>query len=304
MTNSLRMPFAEWLARMAERDLAPPGRTIAIYAAVFDITGNDQLAQLTGIHGRSLDKWKKALLSDGWVIIEGKIGGRGHGIHVSAALNEVPVSFTDVKPKKGSKYYPRNFRQSSAEIAGDIDTETPAEIAEPPQKLPPFSETPAENTGVNPATHSGVYNNYARGEDINIYNKNNTPRSEQEPAGARDGETEIASGLFKNCSTFRHRNFVIDVPALEYAVFGKSIPRERVVAFAEAQARQWAAEIANGKPPSQVVPQAIGRALAIGLTREANAEEAHRYGMDTRRPKGRSSLADGQWIDDIVKGGR
>lgn len=173
MSNSLKMPFAEWLSRMAERNLAPPGRTIAIYAAVFDVTGNDELAALTGIQGRSLDKWKKVLLGAGWVIIGGQIGGRGHGIQVSPALDETPITFTDLKPRKGSKYYPRNNEQTPADFAGELGVETPAIVAETPARIAPLIETPAEITGVNPATHSDPDSNYARAEVDNIYNKNN-----------------------------------------------------------------------------------------------------------------------------------
>lgn len=293
MTNSLRMSFAEWLSRMAERDLAPPGRTIAIYAAVFDITGNDQLAQLTGIQGRSLDKWKKALLTDGWVLIEGKIGGRGHGIHVSAALDEIPVSFTDLKPKKGSKYYPRNSRQTPAEFADDIEAETPAKVAEPPQNLPPFRETPAENTGVISATHSASYNNYTRAEGINIYNKNNiynlTAREQQ----------ALADLLLGSC------NGALDNPVNCQGLLNLSIPM------------MW---IENDCDLSRdIIPTltAIGKAKHGARLRTwkyftgavEQARDARLTGMQAKQPSGGSRPAPSaedtiRQIDAIVRGGR
>ena len=164
--NGYRMPLAEWLGHMAAARLGAGGRVIAIYAAVFDITGNDELAELTGIKDRSLDKWKKQLVEDGWVVISGRKGGRGHGIEVLPSLRSAPVTLTDVRPKKGGKYYPRNNCETPVEIAGVMGAETPAKNAETPAEKTPVkntpvisAETPAKITPVSvktPAKTTGV----------------------------------------------------------------------------------------------------------------------------------------------------
>src|ERR1044071_3333078 len=115
-SNGLRMSFAEWLFKMTMAKLSPPKRMVATYAAAFDITGNSELEFLTGLSGRTLDKIKKELPNDGFVIIEPGIGGRGHGIKVHAAWEQTPVTFTDVSPRNPRKFYPRK------------DCETPAEL--------------------------------------------------------------------------------------------------------------------------------------------------------------------------------
>lgn len=264
MSNSLRMPFAEWLYRMAEDEVPYQARALAVYAACFDISKNDELSDLSGIQDRTFDRWKKYLSANGWVLIGAQQGGRGRGITVIPAYRETPVIFTDVSARNPRKFYTRNNEQTPATITPVIASKTPVEIT-------PVMDKSAKITGVSRAEVSN-----------NIFNNTNnltTSLSLTEQETAREGELEIAPGLYKNCNTFRHRNFIIDVPAIELQVMGKNIPREKVVAFAEAQARQWSAEIRNGRLPSDVVPRAIARALSIGLTKEANFEEAHTHGM-------------------------
>lgn len=132
MPNELRMSFGEWLFRMSEADVAPQARTLAIYAAVFDVTGNDELARLSGLGDekamRTYDKWKKDLLKGGWVLISRRQGGRGIGIDVHAALGETPVAFTDVIKRNPSKFYPRNNQQRGAENT-PVTPETPVKSA-------------------------------------------------------------------------------------------------------------------------------------------------------------------------------
>lgn len=136
MTNALRMSFGEWLYRMFEAEVPPQARTLAVYAAVFDITGNDELAALSGMGdengnaSRTFDKWKKFLRDDGWVIIGHKGVGRGYGIEVFPALRQTPVNFTDLLRRNPGKFYPRK------------DCETPAEFT------PAKTATPVTSAGV------------------------------------------------------------------------------------------------------------------------------------------------------------
>jgi hypothetical protein len=152
MSNELRMPFAEWLYRMAERRLEPAGRTIAIYSACFDISGNNQLCEFTGISPRTLDFWKKKLLELGWVIIPAQPGGRGNGIKVFPALDGAPVSFTNITPANPRKFCPPSVYERVAEI-------TPVISANPRRKSPPIHDK----------THADVAPHYDRNPRRSCY---------------------------------------------------------------------------------------------------------------------------------------
>lgn len=146
-SNTLRMPFAEWLFRMAEAQLSPPKRVVAVYAAAFDITGNSELQELTGLSERTLDGIKKQLPKDGFVIVQSGVGGRGHGVKVSPAYKETPVTFTDVSPRNPSKFYPRKdcgtpayetgVNPTNGAGAAGVEAETPAKSAPVAKKVSP-----------------------------------------------------------------------------------------------------------------------------------------------------------------------
>lgn len=158
MTNALRMPFAEWLHRMTLAEVPYQARTLAIYAAVFNVTSNDELSMLCGIEGRTFDRWKKHLSDEGWVRIGGhRLGGRGLGVEVHPAVAHTPVTFTDVSPRNPRKYYPRNSDETPA-IVAPLSIETPAEIT------PVSTETPVEIAGVIAPSRA-----HAESNNINTY---------------------------------------------------------------------------------------------------------------------------------------
>lgn len=104
--NTLRMPFAEWLGKMSAAKLEQNARLVAIYAAVFEISGNGNLMEITGIKSdKTIWKIKKLLLDEGWVTVQGRTGGRGHGSTITPAFKETPVTFTDLSPRNPGKYY-------------------------------------------------------------------------------------------------------------------------------------------------------------------------------------------------------
>jgi hypothetical protein len=111
MTSNLRMSFAEWLFRMAQAKVPYQARALAVHAAVFKITGNDDLARLAGMDSKgkadqTFNRWKRFLLERGWVIIENTRGGRGHGLAVHPAYRCALVEFTDLTPRDPCKFNP------------------------------------------------------------------------------------------------------------------------------------------------------------------------------------------------------
>jgi hypothetical protein len=121
-SNELRMPFAEWLFRMSEARLAPQARELAVYAVVFKVSSNEELAKLAGmdtiVKGESIadktyNRWKKELTDEGFVILRAITKGRVTTIEVFPAFKEMPVTFTDITPKLARKFYGRNDQSKS-----------------------------------------------------------------------------------------------------------------------------------------------------------------------------------------------
>ena len=150
-SNTYRMPFAQWVYYMARENVSAHGRILAIHAAIFDVTGNEELCSLTGLSLSTLDKWKKQLKNGGWVIIRPG-GGRGVGAKVEPAYHETPVTFTDVSARDPEKFRLLDGDKPPAE-KHTFSPETPPAntivIAGNIAAKPPVStETPPANTGV------------------------------------------------------------------------------------------------------------------------------------------------------------
>lgn len=97
-SNYLEMRLAEWMELLADSDIAAQGRILAVCAAVFEVTGNDQLRHLTGIDDiRTLNRWKARLRDDGWIILVHE-GNRG-ALTVVPAVKSTPVKVTDIAPE-------------------------------------------------------------------------------------------------------------------------------------------------------------------------------------------------------------
>src|SRR5688572_24171003 len=62
MSSALKITFGEWLMRMSVAKVPAAARTLAVYASVLDITGNEELASVSGVTGRTFDKYKRDLL--------------------------------------------------------------------------------------------------------------------------------------------------------------------------------------------------------------------------------------------------
>ena len=118
--NDHRIPFAEWLYRMSEADVPYQARALAVYATVFKITTDADLARLSGmdtkgIADKTYNKWKSYLCVNGWVIVKQVKVGRTRTTEVYPALRDQPVTFTDIRPKDARKFY----GEETVETTGD-----------------------------------------------------------------------------------------------------------------------------------------------------------------------------------------
>lgn len=286
MSNALRMPLAEWLEKMAESRLEPNGRVVAIYAAAFDVTGNKQLEMLSGLSERTLDRLKKTLVRDGWVLIGRRDGGRGIGIQVTPAYRETPVTFTDVKQKKGSKHYGGNICKTPADFAGVNDAETPAALAETPAEAAPVSVTPAELTGVISAPSRAEVSNNIYNNINNLTSNSSMSLTEKLAASAREQATiDIGDGVLVNCETIRHAKFEIPLKSIELLTLG-NVEMDQIRCISAGIAIDWAKQIAGGKHPDAVLPK---NGIANFIARSFHYQKLDREVNDVRKDRARSN---------------
>ncbi len=144
-SNGLRMPFAEWLWHMSVAKLSPSKRMVATYAGAFNITSNSDLERLTGLSEDTLRVIKQQLPKDGFICLEAGIGGRGHGLRVSPALNKTPLTFTDLSPKNPLRYYPPKSSETPREIPPLIQ-QTPGAFQGVCKKVSPTPPSKNNNT--------------------------------------------------------------------------------------------------------------------------------------------------------------
>lgn len=124
-SNDLRMPFAEWLYRMSEKEVPYQARALAVYAVTFKIVTNEELARLTGmdtkgVADKTYNKWKSYLCTNGWVIVKQVKVGRTRTTEIYPALADQPVTFTDIKPKDASKFYGNGTVEST--VSEQVET--------------------------------------------------------------------------------------------------------------------------------------------------------------------------------------
>lgn len=151
-TNSLEMTFAQWVLHMSEAQVPVPARQLAMLVAIFQVANNAELEQLSGIKDKTYDKWKRWLRDNGWVLILGNKGGRGHGIEVVPALGHAPVTLTDMNPQKvahikGGNNSPRPAPTQPNLVETDpkntpVSPRAPARIEPPSEVLKPKRDSP------------------------------------------------------------------------------------------------------------------------------------------------------------------
>lgn len=109
MSNSLRMPMAEWFFRLSEARVPYQAWSLAMCAVLFKVTDNEQLAVLCamdsqGTADKTYNKWKKYLSDNGWVRVTAVTVGRVTTIEVTPSIDTVPVTFTDCKPRDPDRF--------------------------------------------------------------------------------------------------------------------------------------------------------------------------------------------------------
>jgi hypothetical protein len=184
MSNALRMPLAEWIYRMRVAGVAREAVGIAFTAAVFEVTSNAVLAELSGhtAGSRTLDKHKGDLVKGGWVLIPPNRGGRGIGSQVLPAVDETPVEFTDVSARNPGKICTALAKQTPASFAPH-SAETPAISADVSPRALPCAPARIE-------TPSGLLKPKKLEEKSPFY-----PPSDGERVTFENGRLELKNGL-------------------------------------------------------------------------------------------------------------
>lgn len=113
---------------------------------------------------------------------------------------------------------------------------------------------------------------------------------------ARVGEEHAGHGVFVNCETIRHKAFSISLPGIRMGVLAAGLSSEDVKAKCVSHALQWAAEIENGKHPTQVVPAKIANFLSASIMGDINRKAV----ADVRMSKAAGPAGSKQSLRDVI----
>lgn len=309
-SNSLKMPLAEWLYRMAEADVPYQARGLAVYAVLFKVSSNEDLARLSGMDTKGLadktyNKWKKLLAEDGWVILKSVTIGRETTIEVFPALKTSPVTFTDVSPRDPARFAKNKSYGREEEITGEsygravtITDETEKVTVEPVKitaepKTSPARTRAEDNNNIYNYNNNLPKNTPPTSEQVAARGQPETPAPSANAGGVslREGETYLGHGVYVNCETIRHADFTISLLGIEMQLLG-TVPMADIKAIATGHALQWALDLEAGK--RNVVPSNTANFIrgsiqnrknndAVTDVRKARASSRH-----VPRPDGKS----------------
>ena len=198
-----------------------------------------------GVSDGSCRVFKRWLVANGFVEIRVR-GQRGRCSQFKAKIPAAAAAIRNEIPAAIAGNRDPEYRRPMPVLGDEIPATTAAN-----------RQIAAANAGIPTQPRAEVSNN--------IYNNTNNltklthPHSEQDTA--REGEEEVAKGVFVNCETVRHLDFTISIASIAMQL---ATTANCGVSFAEAKqlardgaishAIQWAAEIANGKRAGSVVP--------------------------------------------------
>jgi len=103
-----------------------------------------------------------------------------------------------------------------------------------------------------------------------------------EPDAPREGEMGIGCGVFVNCETIRHRDFMISLKAIQLQLCG-TVPMDTIRSVAEGHALQWATDIGGGKSATRVIPTNTASFIRASIQRQNNDSAV----TDVRKAKAR-----------------
>jgi hypothetical protein len=291
--------------RMGVAGIDSQARYIAMCAACYDVTGNDELAAHMGLSARTFDRWKRVLADDGWVIVTQRKGGRGIGVQVFPALDGVLIEFSDIKPinpskfdgglgaERGDRITPVKNVKTTANLVGVsergakitpvIRVKTPAKNVKTPANLVGVSETGANLAGVSCADsrvedNNNIYNN------INNLDKYNIQSTELEPARATaapdaPNTQDLGHGVIVNCETITHPKFSISLTGIHMQLLG-AVPLEEIKRIAIGHAMQWALDIEAGR--ANAFPAGVGapaNVIRASIKAQQNRDAGHEARM-------------------------
>lgn len=180
--------------------------------------------------------------------------------------------------RKRSEELPPDFEANSAGSPGEVGAtsgESPAEVQQQVSRKPnKNNETP---TIAEPQSYYELWS---------------TPKPKPKPKpskgigvcvdGARPGEDEVAPGLYVNCDTVRHRDFVLSISsiAMQLALANLGLSKNDATTLARessiAHAMQWSAEISAGKDARAVLPAHPANFVRGAVISQHNRQEAQR----------------------------
>lgn len=288
------MPFAEWLFRMSEADVPYQARSLAVYAVLFKVSANDELARLSGMDTKGLadktyNKWKRLLCDSGWVIIKSVTIGRTTTVEIYPALNTSPVTFTDVIPRDPARFGQNKSYGREEEVTSESYGST-VQITDETEKVTveKVEITDERKTSPAPAPAVDIYNIYNNTKHLEqttpSHSEQVTPRESDELPLLGPREEHVGHGVVVNCETVRHPDFVISLKSIEMQLCGAQ-PMDKIKAAAVGHALQWALEIEGGKPAHKVVPDKPANFIRGSLQAQQRHDSVAAVRRDAAKPR-------------------
>jgi hypothetical protein len=188
---------------MSEEDVPYQARSLAVYAVLFKITANDELAKLVGMDtkgfaDKTYNKWKRLLSDDGWLLLKSATIGRQTTIEIYPAIKTQPVTFTDVAARDPARFAQNKSYGRKEQITGE-NYGPNVKITDETEKVTSakVEVTAEEKTSPAPARaedNINIYNNYN-----NLTTKPNQTQSNKIPNTAREYEA-LAKTLTETCN--------------------------------------------------------------------------------------------------------
>lgn len=254
----------DFLNGTADMSLEMVGAYIRTLCVMYDRMGGFPFDDTKGsvllrVDRRVYRRVRDQLLADGKLFLDGDT------LRNTRVDHEITTYVTEYKRRSDAakkRETDRRERQTSAELSPNL-SRTSAELTAQVQDK--FGELEAKNTTKTTkltAQEGDILEARSQKLEARIREERDrhTPLPPQPPpapspasvgVSLREGEVELANGVFVNCETIRHEAFTISLVGIEMQLCG-TVPMAEIKSVASGHALQWAADIAAGK--RNVVP--------------------------------------------------